>query len=291
MLNKELDEATCVAYPALSNDSAASAGKLADRQLASVPSATKSLTKSLMKSLNKQTSALNQHIFAGFTDNAGVILRASAGSMRDQTSQANRKRLNKFLQFEPADKTAVPDSSQPAMNRLEPTNKFRLGSATDQRPTDGSSQFDTDSDSVQLLDECNGSETDSDLQIVFPNHSKPNADSVHLNSTHLNSAHLKGAHLNSAHLNGVHLTSARSVKSEKSPNDAPLIDLASSSSDGSSNTDTHMNEDTDDSDRAASPKHTLDDHDLNSSANSSNFDPFSLNLPNDRETSDRGRRF
>lgn len=262
MLNKELDKATCVAYSAISNDSAAS-GKLVDRQFTGMPSAA--------KSLNKQTGALNQHIFAGFTDNTsadlGVSLRASAGSMCDQTSQANLNRLNKFLQLEP-DKPAVfpePDS-QPEMNRLnvDSIDKFRLGSATEQRPVDGNNnQFDTDSDSVQLLDECNSSETDSDLQIVFPNHSSNNDSLV--------------------------LTNARTVKPEKSPDNTPLIDLASSSSDGSSNTDIHMNEDTDDSDRASSPKHTLDDHELNNSANSSNFDAFSLNLPSDHGTSDQGK--
>lgn len=252
MLNKELGESTRVACSPISDESAAPC-RLVNRQSAGMESAA--------KTANKQTGALNQHLFSDIGDSSSVSLKSIGGPICDQTSRANPNGFSndKF----PKPKLDQPDAVEPdsecemaSLSADKSADKFRSGSL-DQRSINN--QSDSDSDSVQLLDECNSSETDSDLQIVseFP--------------------------ANQAIKSRKTLNNTRNEKSttEKSAKPAPLIELASSNSDdASSNPDVGLAEDTDDSDHSSTPKHD-DDECLSSSVNSSNFVGSSLNSQRD----------
>lgn len=234
MLNKELGESACVACSPISSNSASMP---VDGQLTGMASTA--------KNSSKQTGALNQHLPDGFSDSTSVRLRLrSIGDpICNQTSRGNLDSFNNKPLHPDQQAASVQSDSKPKMNRssVNSSVKFRSGSIDphpiNQRPA--ISQCDTDSDSVQLLDECNGSETDSDLQIVFRSDSNLN-DSVILSN----------------------------IQTEKNSSDhhVPLIDLGSSSSDSSSNADVGLDEYAD-SGHNLPPKH----NDLNTSLNNSLF--------------------
>ena len=207
MLNKESGESICVACSPISNDSA-EPGKPTRGQSTGMESA--------MKCDNQTVAALKQRYPLMHLHDIhliGTSLRSNL--IGDQTNRANLGVTHKFPQPELDHPAAVVPGSQSKckMNRLDANSGDKFGPSSADQQLANDAQLHMDSDSLQLLDEFNDSEADSDVQIVFQTDSNLND---------------------------------RLIRNEKTDNPSsfgPLVELASSSSSASDTLDVPLDED------------------------------------------------